>query len=125
MRFIATVESCFTREDGTEFEFVFNFAAETKYSQSPKVYQERIQQLSVNCAKEAAKRNVKAFVSLSTAEMYDSDQVLSKRALLLLLLQQARSGHTNRKLKSQPPGEIDRDKQNQTMDRNSEIQISC
>lgn len=69
-----SVESCFAREDGAEFDYVFNFAAETKYSQVPEVYHERIYQVSVNCAKEAAKRHVKAFVAVSTAEIYDADQ---------------------------------------------------
>lgn len=44
----------------------------------PEIYQERIFNLSVNCAKEAAKRNVKLFVELSTAEVYDSNQVNRK-----------------------------------------------
>ncbi|KAG0168884.1 hypothetical protein DFQ28_010721 [Apophysomyces sp. BC1034] len=69
-----SIHACFQREDGKEFDYVFNFAAETKYSQVPEVYQERIYQLSVNCAKEAAKRNIKIFVEMSTAEVYDSDQ---------------------------------------------------
>jgi hypothetical protein len=29
----------------------------------------------VSCAKEAAKRNIKVFVEMSTAEVYDSNQV--------------------------------------------------
>ncbi|KAG2226452.1 hypothetical protein INT45_014196 [Circinella minor] len=70
----ASVESCFNKPDGTEYDYVFNFAAETKYSQVQEVYQERIFQLSVNCAKEAAKRKVKAFITISTAEIYDHDQ---------------------------------------------------
>ncbi|KAI7875675.1 NAD(P)-binding protein [Lichtheimia hyalospora FSU 10163] len=69
-----SVAKCFTKSDGGEYDFVFNFAAETKYSQAPEVYQERIHQLSVNCAKEAAKRHVKAYVVLSSSEIYDSDQ---------------------------------------------------
>ncbi|KAF7722582.1 hypothetical protein EC973_002935 [Apophysomyces ossiformis] len=69
-----SIQACFQRTDGKEFDYVFNFAAETKYSQVPEVYQERIYQLSINCAKEAAKRNVKVFVEMSTAEVYDSDQ---------------------------------------------------
>lgn len=39
------------------------------------VYQDRILNLSVNCAKEAAKRKVGVYIMLSTAEVYDSDQV--------------------------------------------------
>ena len=74
-RTVASIAACFDREDGREFDYVFNFAAETKYSQVPEIYQERIFNLSVNCAKEAAKRNVKLFIEMSTAEVYDSNQV--------------------------------------------------
>ncbi|CEP10755.1 hypothetical protein [Parasitella parasitica] len=70
----ASIAACFDREDGKQFDYVFNFAAETKYSQVPEIYQERIFNLSVNCAKEAAKRNVKVFVEMSTAEVYDSGE---------------------------------------------------
>ncbi|KAI9318392.1 hypothetical protein BX666DRAFT_1927480 [Dichotomocladium elegans] len=73
-----SVANCFTKEDGSEYDYVFNFAAETKYSQVPEVYQERIYQLSVGCAKEAAKRHVKAYVTLSSSEIYDCDQGASK-----------------------------------------------
>ncbi|KAI9258415.1 hypothetical protein EDC94DRAFT_613717 [Helicostylum pulchrum] len=70
----ASIAACFDRQDGKEFDFVFNFAAETKYSQVPEIYQERIFNLSVNCAKEAAERHIKLFVEMSTAEVYDSKQ---------------------------------------------------
>ncbi|KAI8644860.1 hypothetical protein BD408DRAFT_474713 [Parasitella parasitica] len=73
----ASIAACFDREDGKQFDYVFNFAAETKYSQVPEIYQERIFNLSVNCAKEAAKRNVKVFIEMSTAEVYDSSQEAS------------------------------------------------
>ncbi|KAI7896811.1 uncharacterized protein EV154DRAFT_434258 [Mucor mucedo] len=70
----ASIAACFERDDGKEFDYVFNFAAETKYSQVPEIYQERIFNLSVNCATEAAKRHIKLFVEISTAEVYDSSQ---------------------------------------------------
>ncbi|KAI8992044.1 hypothetical protein BDF20DRAFT_813019 [Mycotypha africana] len=69
-----SIASCFTRDDGKEFDYVFNFAAETKGSQAPELYQERIFNLSVNCAKEAASRKVKVFIEMSTAEVYHSDE---------------------------------------------------
>ncbi|KAG2189247.1 hypothetical protein INT44_004389 [Umbelopsis vinacea] len=69
-----SIEKCYTRSDGTEFDYVFNFAAETKYSQVSEVYRERIYNLSVNCAKEAAKRHVKVFLEMSTSEVYDSNK---------------------------------------------------
>ncbi|SAL98714.1 hypothetical protein [Absidia glauca] len=76
----ASIASCFQREDGSEFDYVFNFAAECKYSQVEEVYHDRILNLSVNCAKEAAKRKVGVYIMLSTAEVYDSDQVASKES---------------------------------------------
>jgi hypothetical protein len=39
------------------------------------VYRERIYNLSVNCAKEAAKRHIKVFLEMSTSEVYDSSKV--------------------------------------------------
>ncbi|KAI8337758.1 hypothetical protein BC941DRAFT_426101 [Chlamydoabsidia padenii] len=76
----ASIASCFQQDDGKEFDYVFNFAAECKYSQVDEVYQDRIMNLSVNCAKEAAKRKIKVYIMLSTAEVYDSDQVASKES---------------------------------------------
>ncbi|KAI8068321.1 hypothetical protein BC940DRAFT_299695 [Gongronella butleri] len=70
----ASIAQCFERDDGAQFDYVFNFAGESKYSQADMVYQDRIVTLSVNCAKEAAKRKAKAYVVTSTAEVYDSDQ---------------------------------------------------
>lgn len=35
--FTASAEKVFTREDGTQFDYVFNLAAETKYGQSEEV----------------------------------------------------------------------------------------
>lgn len=71
-RGIASIASCF---EDIEFDYVFNFAGETKYSQVPEIYHDRIYNLSVNCAKEAAKRNVKLFVEMSTAEVYEHSSV--------------------------------------------------
>ena len=47
-------------------------AAETKYSQTEDVYEEKVFTLSVNCAKEAVKRNVKIFIQMSTGQVYDA-----------------------------------------------------
>ncbi|CAG8547860.1 6186_t:CDS:2 [Ambispora leptoticha] len=65
-------------KDGSSFDFVFNLAAETKYSMSERFYEERIFLLSTLNAKEAAKRGVKCFVEVSTAEIYQSDKKPSK-----------------------------------------------
>jgi len=52
---------------------VFNLAGETKYSQADAVYQENIIDVSITSANEAAKRGVKVFVEMSTAQVYDSN----------------------------------------------------
>ncbi|KAJ3211046.1 hypothetical protein HDU67_004808 [Dinochytrium kinnereticum] len=70
----ATVEKVYTNDDGTQFDYVFNCAAETKYGQSEEVYDEKVFNLSVAVAKEAAKRGVKVFVEMSTAQVYESDK---------------------------------------------------
>ncbi|KAI8987158.1 hypothetical protein BDB01DRAFT_849305 [Pilobolus umbonatus] len=73
----ASIAQCFDRNDGKEYDYVFNFAGETKYSQVTEVYHERILHLSVQCGEEAAKRGVKLFVEVSTAEVYESSQTAS------------------------------------------------
>ncbi|KAI9326148.1 hypothetical protein DFJ73DRAFT_867078 [Zopfochytrium polystomum] len=70
----AAIEKVFTLDDGSQFDYVFNLAAETKYGQSDEVYQEKVFSLSVACAKEAAKRSVKVYVEVSTAQVYESDK---------------------------------------------------
>ncbi|KAJ1562868.1 hypothetical protein HK096_010735, partial [Nowakowskiella sp. JEL0078] len=59
----ASAQRIFTLESG-EFDYVFNCAAETKFGQSEEVYDEKIFQLSLTVAQEAAKRHVKCFVEL-------------------------------------------------------------
>jgi nucleoside-diphosphate-sugar epimerase len=73
----AGVEKAFTRDDGKEFDYVFNLAAETKYGQTDEVYNEKIYSLSVTVAKEAAKRKAKAFVEVSTGQVYDGGKKAS------------------------------------------------
>ena len=96
----ASVEKAFHSDDGN-FQYVFNLAAETKYSQSDevriamlqeggfgvivanhphsmyvyKVYRERVLTVAVNCAKQAAKTKVSRFIHFSTAQVYDCDKV--------------------------------------------------
>ncbi|CAH1761962.1 7845_t:CDS:2 [Entrophospora sp. SA101] len=72
------IESIFKRKDGSSYDYVFNLAAETKYSQNERIYEERIFNLSVRNAKEAAKCRVKVFVEVSTAEIYHGDRNPSK-----------------------------------------------
>ncbi|CAJ0633906.1 14093_t:CDS:2 [Entrophospora sp. SA101] len=72
------IKAMFERKDGSTFDYVFNLAAETKYSQNITVYEERIFNLSVRNAKEAARRQVKVFVELSTAQIYKSSKEPNK-----------------------------------------------
>ncbi|KAF9936256.1 hypothetical protein BGZ67_002518 [Mortierella alpina] len=68
----------FTRDDGSSFDYVINFASETKFSQLAEIYEDRIYKLSINCAKEAVKRKVKVFVQISTGDIYESSGTASK-----------------------------------------------
>jgi len=54
-----------------KFDYVFNLAGETKYSQTEAVYKENIKDVSNTCAKAAAEQGVKVFVEVSTAQVYD------------------------------------------------------
>jgi nucleoside-diphosphate-sugar epimerase len=68
----------FDRADGKTWDYVFNCGGETRYSQEDEVYKLRSLNLSLNIGREAAKRNVKAFVELSTGMVYKSDSSSSK-----------------------------------------------
>jgi len=59
-------------DDGKEYDYVINLAAETKYGHNDEVYNERVRHLSLSCATEAAKHNVKRFVEVSTAQVYEA-----------------------------------------------------
>lgn len=71
---VASAEKAFKTDDGTLWDWVINLAAETKYSQPDEVYQEKVYSLSVMCAKEAAKAGAKAYIEVSTAQVYDADK---------------------------------------------------
>jgi len=73
----ASIEKMFTLGDG-KFDLVFNLAAETKYSQTDEVYKEKVLELSVKCATEAAKQGVERFVEVSTAQIYEAKKKPSK-----------------------------------------------
>ncbi|PFH55107.1 hypothetical protein XA68_10700 [Ophiocordyceps unilateralis] len=60
----------FDRPDGKQWDYVFNCGGETRYSQDDQVYKLRSLGLSLAVGKEAAKRQVKAFVELSTGMVY-------------------------------------------------------
>ncbi|XP_059140667.1 uncharacterized protein LOC131928611 [Physella acuta] len=69
----ASAEKVFCCDDG-EFDFVINFAAETKHGQSEPVYKEGIYRLSLNCAELAAQHKVKRYIEVSTAQIYTHDK---------------------------------------------------
>lgn len=62
----------FDHPDGPDakWDYVFNLAGETMWSQTHEIYRLRSLQVSVTLAKEAAKRGVKAFVEASTGMVY-------------------------------------------------------
>ncbi|KAH3716248.1 hypothetical protein DPMN_058967 [Dreissena polymorpha] len=68
-----SVSNVFTLDEGN-FDFAVNLAAETKYGQSDKVYSEGIVRLSLNCAKEAEKRNIKFYIEMSSGQMASSEK---------------------------------------------------
>lgn len=66
--------SCQSVFDGSQddFQYVVNFAAETKCGQTDPVYKEGTFVLSVNCAKEAARCNVQRYIEMSSSQMYSN-----------------------------------------------------
>jgi len=76
---VASISKCFAApEDGSKWNFVFNLAAETKYGQTDAVYQEKVLDVSVKCATEAAKQGVDRFIEVSTAQVYEAGKKPSK-----------------------------------------------
>ncbi|KAN0022737.1 hypothetical protein ACTFIU_005473 [Dictyostelium citrinum] len=74
---VASIAKCFALEGG-KFNIVFNLAGETKYGQTEAVYQEKVYDVSVKCATEAAKVGVDKFIEVSTAQIYSSNKKPSK-----------------------------------------------
>jgi len=58
-------------DDGKKYDYVINLAAETKYGHNDEVYKERVHHLSMACAREAVKHNIKKFIEVSTAQVYE------------------------------------------------------
>lgn len=65
-------------DNNAHYDYVINLAAETKYGHNDDVYAERVEHLSVSCAKEAAKHNVKRYIEVSTAQVYEPTASLKK-----------------------------------------------
>lgn len=64
--------------EGETFDFVFNLAAETKFGQTPEVYNEKVLDLSLKVAKAAVAHKAKKFVEVSTGQVYASSSKASK-----------------------------------------------
>jgi nucleoside-diphosphate-sugar epimerase len=78
----ASCQSALSVEENGGWDYVINCACETKSGQTDPVYREGILKLSLNCASEAAKLNVKRFVEVSSGHMCSSNKV----GLLYVLL---------------------------------------
>jgi len=72
-----SIAKCYTVE-GSKFNYVFNLACETKYSQTEEVYKEKILDLKKKLAAEAVKQGVDRFVDVSTAQIYEAGKKSSK-----------------------------------------------
>jgi len=71
------VEKCFALDKG-KFKYVFNLAAETKFSQTDEVYKEKVFDLTLLVARIAAKHGAERFVEVSTAQVYEPKKNPSK-----------------------------------------------
>jgi nucleoside-diphosphate-sugar epimerase len=72
-----SIEKVFTVE-GSKFNYVFNLACETKFSQTEEVYKEKILDLKRKLATEAVKQSVDRFIDVSTAQIYEAGKKPSK-----------------------------------------------
>ncbi|XP_042905232.1 dTDP-glucose 4,6-dehydratase isoform X2 [Parasteatoda tepidariorum] len=72
-------QNAFADDEGP-YDFVVNLAAETKMGQTDAVYREGIVKLSVNCAKEAVKHNVKRFIEISSSHVHSSEKTPIKES---------------------------------------------
>lgn len=73
----ASVIGAFSTEDGS-WDIVVNCACETKSGQAEAVLQEGVYKLSLLCAAEAAKQNVKRYFEISTGHMCSTDKLAYK-----------------------------------------------
>ncbi|KAL5468720.1 hypothetical protein EMCRGX_G029830 [Ephydatia muelleri] len=65
-------------DDSGAYDVVFNLATETKCGQTDEVYKERVLDVTVNCATEAAAHGTKRFIQMSCARVYDCDKEESR-----------------------------------------------
>ncbi|GAB6032024.1 hypothetical protein CHUAL_010396 [Chamberlinius hualienensis] len=76
----SSCENAFNVIEGGNFDYAINLAAETRSGQCEPVYKEGIVKLSLNCAKEAERRNVKRYVEVSSGAMFTSGKTTSKES---------------------------------------------
>ncbi len=67
---IESLPKIFTLPSGRSFDYVFNCGGETRYSQDDSVYTARSVALSINLARECARRKTPALVEFSTGMVY-------------------------------------------------------
>lgn len=66
----AMTAKAFDEKDGA-WDFVINLAGETRYSETAEVYKENVLDVSLTCAKAAAKStSIKKYIEFSTAQVY-------------------------------------------------------
>jgi nucleoside-diphosphate-sugar epimerase len=71
------IAALFDESEG-KWDYVFNLAGETKYSQTEAVYKENVIDVAIKCATAASKHAVKRFIEVSTAQVYDAGKKPSK-----------------------------------------------
>lgn len=71
--FVDSLEKVFQTKE--PFDYVINCAGETRYKLTDAVYNDGIHNLSVSCAKLAAKNNVKRFIEISSGCMASNSKV--------------------------------------------------
>jgi len=65
----STIDQCFNL-DGGNWNFVFNLAGATKYSQSNELYKENIIEVARVCSASAKRHGCTRFIEVSTAQVY-------------------------------------------------------
>lgn len=75
----AHVKRVFADEEGA-YKYVVNLAAETRFGLDESVYKQMVQDLSINCAKEAVEHGVEKYIEVSTAQIYESGSKASKES---------------------------------------------
>ncbi|KAF2736600.1 NAD(P)-binding protein [Polyplosphaeria fusca] len=73
-----SLQRIFDRDNGAQFDYVFNCGGETRYSQEDEVYKMRSYGLSMAVGKEAARRGIKCYIEISTGMLYKPDSVPRK-----------------------------------------------